>query len=287
MSVLKSNFASKFSIVNIPFYKYQGTGNDFVIIDNRALLVDKAKLDVVSVCDRKFGVGADGIILIENHEQYDFEMIYFNADGTKSFCGNGSRCAVAFANKLEIISTETTFLSTDGEHNSILSNGLIQLQMHDVNAVEIGENYFHLNTGSPHYVIFVDDVAKVNLIDLAQAIRYNERFKLKGVNVNFVEIDAENNYLKVRTYERGVEDETLSCGTGVTAVALAYHIKSKNFSGNFIQKIVTPGGILHVQFEAIENNSFKQIKLIGPATEVFIGEIPLSFIMPNQKEISI
>jgi diaminopimelate epimerase len=267
--------------VNIPFYKYQGTGNDFVIIDNRSLLLDKDNLDIASLCDRKFGIGADGLILIQNHNQYDFEMIYFNADGTKSFCANGSRCAVAFAKKLAIISSDTSFLSTDGEHSSTFINGLIQLQMHDVNEVEIGENYFHLNTGSPHYIVFVDDVAKANIIDLAYAIRYNERFKLKGVNVNFVEIDSENNYLKVRTYERGVEDETLSCGTGVTAAALAYHLKLKSISGSFIQKIVTPGGTLHVQFEANKNNTFSQIKLIGPAIEVFKGEIPLSFIMPS------
>jgi diaminopimelate epimerase len=272
--------------VNIPFYKYQGTGNDFVIIDNRTLLVDKEKIDVASVCDRKFGIGADGLILIQNHDDYDFEMIYFNADGTKSFCGNGSRCAVAFANKLKIISSDTAFLSTDGEHCSSLLNGLIQLQMHDVNDVEIGENYFHLNTGSPHYVVFVEDVAKVNIIELAHSVRYNARFKLKGVNVNFVEIDSENNCLKVRTYERGVEDETLSCGTGVTAVALAFHIKAKSIAGSFIQNIITPGGNLQVQFEAAENNSFKHIKLIGPATEVFNGEIPLSLIMPAPKEIS-
>lgn len=271
--------------MNIPFYKYQGTGNDFVIIDNRALLLDQNKIDVARVCDRKFGIGADGLILIQNHDQYDFEMIYFNADGSKSFCGNGSRCAVAFANKLGIISTDTSFLSTDGEHSSTFFNGSVQLQMHDVNQVEIGENYFHLNTGSPHYVIFVEDVAKANIVQLAHSIRYNERFKLKGVNVNFVEIDSENEYLKVRTYERGVEDETLSCGTGVTAVALAYHLKSKNIAGSFLQKIVTPGGKLHVQFDVIENNAFSHIKLIGPATEVFNGEIPLSFIMPSTKEI--
>ncbi len=271
--------------VKIPFYKYQGTGNDFVIIDNRNLLLDRTTIDVPSICDRKFGVGADGLILIEDHETYDFEMIYFNADGTQSFCGNGSRCAVAFANKLGIINIETSFLSTDGEHTSAIANGLVQLQMHNVESVEIGENYFYLNTGSPHYVLFVEDVAKVKLIDVAHSIRYNNRFKDNGVNVNFVEIDTENDCLKVRTYERGVEDETLSCGTGVTAVALANHIRNSNAKGSFTQNIITPGGKLKVQFDANGNNIFQQIKLIGPATEVFQGEIALSFLMPSLKEI--
>ena len=284
MSALKSNFVRNNLTVNIPFFKYQGTGNDFVIIDNRTLFLDKNIIDVASICDRKFGIGADGLILIQNHKDYDFEMIYFNADGTQSFCGNGSRCAVSFANKLNIINSETSFLSTDGEHKSNISNGLSQLQRHDVDNIEIGENYYHLNTGSPHYVVFVDDVAKIDIIKIAHSIRYNDRFKDQGVNVNFVEIDNENDYLKVRTYERGVEDETLSCGTGVTAVALAYHVKSKNKPGSFIQKIVTPGGTLHVQFEASQNNSFKEIKLIGPATEVFKGEIPSSYVMPSRKE---
>lgn len=256
--------------MQIEFYKYQGTGNDFVMIDNRKNVFDKANLKAVQqLCDRRFGVGADGLILIENIEDLDFNMIYFNADGTQSFCGNGSRCAVSFAKFLGIIEKQAMFLSTDGEHEAWINDaGEVSLKMHDVENIEKGEGYYFINTGSPHYIVEVDSVETTNVREEGSAIRYNDRFKAEGTNVNFVKFsDTE---LSIRTYERGVEDETLSCGTGVTAAALSLADKNKLSAG--VIYVNAAGGNLKVGFKR-NGNVFSDIWLIGPATSVYKGTI--------------
>jgi diaminopimelate epimerase len=257
------------SILN--FYKYQGTGNDFVIIDNRNLVFDKNDLALVKqLCDRKFGVGADGLILIENHATQDFDLIYFNSDGSKSFCGNGSRCGVAFAKFLGIIENSTSFNAIDGVYEAKIEDNLVHLKMNDVTEIEVGKDYFFTNTGSPHYIKYVDDLAGVNILNEAHKIRYSKRFMTEGTNVNFVEIKSDKT--AIRTYERGVEDETLSCGTGATAVAIATAIKHR-FKSPIAIKVV--GGELKISFERGFNNTFANIWLIGEAKQVFRGEIEL------------
>jgi diaminopimelate epimerase len=256
--------------MQIEFYKYQGTGNDFVMIDNRNSVFDKTNIKQIQfLCDRRFGIGADGLILIENLADLDFNMIYFNADGSQSFCGNGSRCAVAFAKHLGIIDKQAQFLSTDGEHEAwINAVGEVSLKMHDVATIEKGEGYYFINTGSPHYILNVADVTLVDVKKEGAEIRYNDRFKAEGTNVNFVKFtDTE---MDIRTYERGVEDETLSCGTGVTAAALSLaHAKGLQEGVIAINAI---GGNLKVGFKR-NGNEFKDIWLIGPAVQVFKGEI--------------
>ena len=206
----------------MPFHKYQGAGNDFVLIDQR----DQPRIDrrnqplIARLCDRRFGIGGDGLMLLANHPDYDFEMIYFNADGRPgSMCGNGGRCMVAFAKKLGLFAEETHFLAVDGPHRARLPRpGWVELHMNDVEAVEMTPDYFYLDTGSPHYVQFVPDLDQVDVVRQGRAIRYNDRFRERGTNVNFVERRTDG--LGIATYERGVEDETLACGTGVTAAAL-------------------------------------------------------------------
>lgn len=256
--------------MNVSFYKYQGTGNDFVMIDNRNHVFDKTNIKwVQKLCDRKFGVGADGLILIESMNDLDFNMVYFNADGSQSFCGNGSRCAVAFAKFLGIIDRQAYFNSTDGEHEAwINSKGEVSLKMHDVKSIEKGDGYYYIHTGSPHYIEEVNNVNSVNVYEKGKEIRFNERFKAEGTNVNFVRYHQEE--IDIRTYERGVEDETLSCGTGVTAAALSWADKFKLSSGKV--KVNSQGGELSVSFKRNETG-FNDIWLIGPATYVFKGEI--------------
>lgn len=257
------------------FFKYQGTGNDFVMIDQRETkFITRDDKDLIErLCNRRFGIGADGLILLQNKEGYDFEMIYFNSDGRESsMCGNGGRCIVAFAKQLGIIKDKTHFLAIDGEHDAIVRpDGWVELKMTDVKSVENGTDFYYLNTGSPHYVTFVNDLEQVNVFEHGRAIRYNDRFKAEGTNVNFVE--PNNGGISVATYERGVEDETLSCGTGVTAAAIAYYIKSGN---NNITKIPiqVKGGNLEVRFES-EGQGFTNIWLCGPAELVFEGSIQI------------
>lgn len=257
------------------FFKYQGTGNDFIMIDQRKTqFITRDDKDLIErLCKRRFGIGADGLILLQYKEGYDFEMIYFNSDGRESsMCGNGGRCIVAFAKQLGIIKDKTHFLAIDGEHDAIVRpDDWIELKMSDVKNIENGSDFYYLNTGSPHYVTFVNKVKEVNVFEQGRAIRYNDRFKAEGTNVNFVE--ANNDGISVATYERGVEDETLSCGTGVTAAAIAYYIKSGN---NNITKIPiqVKGGNLEVRFEP-DGQGFSNIWLCGPAELVFEGEVEI------------
>lgn len=256
--------------MNVTFYKYQGTGNDFVMIDNRDMHFDANNYRLVAqLCERRMGIGADGLILLQNRPGYDFEMVYFNADGRPgSMCGNGGRCTVQFARQLGIITNKAFFLAADGDHEATVSpEGLVSLKMNDVAEVEKGTDYYYLNTGSPHYVKFVDALEKFNVFAEGRGVRYNERFKTEGTNVNFAQLQPET-ALFVRTYERGVEDETFSCGTGVTATALAASYRGAVSPVS----IRTLGGELQVAFRAT-TTGFTDIYLIGPAVHVFTGTI--------------
>lgn len=254
-----------------PFYKYQGTGNDFVIIDNRQNQFNKNNTKLISkLCDRHLGIGADGLILLEKHDDVDFKMIYFNADGNESsMCGNGGRCITAFANYLGIIKNSTTFGAIDGLHNAIIENDLIKLKMQDVTHIQNFDNHVFLDTGSPHYVTYREEVNQLNVKQEGAKIRYSELYKREGTNVNFVEKINNNNFI-VRTYERGVEDETLSCGTGVTAVAIAMNYIEKT-NKNLIT-LNTKGGNLKVSFKK-RGDSYVNVWLIGRATQVYKGNI--------------
>ena len=251
----------------IHFHKYQGTGNDFVMIDNRNLVFDKKDKALIGLlCDRRFGIGADGVILIENHHEADFEMIYFNPDASQSLCGNGSRCAVKFAHALGIIGEKTTFMSFDGIHQAQINGDLVELHMQDVEKVSmIGDDYL-MDTGSPHYIQFTDSLEKLDVYAKGQDIRNNKRFEKEGVNVNFIEKRGPQE-IAIRTYERGVEQETLSCGTGCTAAALAMGHEGERSPVTIHAK----GGDLQVSFEKV-GEGFKHIQLTGAATKVFEGE---------------
>jgi diaminopimelate epimerase len=252
----------------IEFYKYQGTGNDFIMIDDREKEFDLTDNDLIAaLCERRMGIGADGLILLREHDTLDFEMIYFNADGKQSsMCGNGGRCIIAFAQMLEMIEDETTFMAIDGEHKGRLMDDGIYLQMQDVKKIEGVGDGLVLNTGSPHYIEMVDDLDNLDVNKEGRKIRNSAPFKKEGINVNFV-LDA--NELQVRTYERGVEAETLSCGTGVVATAIAMHYA--NCIEETLVNVKTKGGELTVSFEEF-NGSYRNIWLSGEASMVFAGE---------------
>jgi len=251
------------------FTKYQGTGNDFVIIDDRKEEFPAQNTVLIAhICNRKFGVGADGLILLRNHTDYDFQMIYFNADGRESsMCGNGGRCIVAFAKHLQVIENQATFLAIDGAHEARIVGKIVELKMSDVQQTQSGEGFYTLNTGSPHYIKFVDSVAEVDVFAEGKTIRNSPTFKAEGINVNFVE--AIGRGIRVATYERGVENETLSCGTGVTAAALAYYLENGYSVGHTIP-VETKGGNLEVRFQPSEEG-FSDIWLCGAAELVFEG----------------
>lgn len=256
--------------MEIQFFKYQGTGNDFIMIDNRSLSFPKENESLINkMCDRRFGIGADGLILLEPSEKYDFKMIYFNADGKEgSMCGNGGRCLVAFAKQLGVIENETTFDAVDGEHFASIENGIVSLKMIDVNTIKTEDNYSFLNTGSPHHIEFKEKVSELDVKEVGAKIRYGAPYFNEGTNVNFAEQVSENSF-KVRTYERGVEDETLACGTGVTAVAIAAN-NSKLTQNNHI-KLEVLGGNLEVSFN-FTDGKYTNVFLKGPAQFVFEGK---------------
>ncbi|PHQ62289.1 MAG: diaminopimelate epimerase [Maribacter sp.] len=256
--------------MTLEFYKYQGTGNDFVMIDNRHSEFSKNDTERISfLCDRKFGIGADGLILLEEDEETDFRMVYFNADGKEgSMCGNGGRCLVAFAKYMEVIDDETTFNAVDGLHKATIENGVVSLQMQDVTGIMVKPTATFLDTGSPHHVQLVKNLDNINVFKEGKKLRYG-LYGEKGSNVNFVE-QKDTAIFSVRTYERGVEDETLSCGTGVTAVAIAMHNSGKTDSENVL--INSLGGELQVRFEK-NGKGYKNIHLVGPAKMVYKGEI--------------
>ena len=267
--------------MQIEFYKYQGTGNDFVMIDNRSGVFPKENVQLIAhLCDRRFGIGGDGLILLENDEiasklamTTDFRMVYYNSDGNQSsMCGNGGRCLVAFAKKQNVINNSCTFIATDGLHHAtITENRLVSLQMIDVPNVNITPDYVFLNTGSPHHVQLVEDLENYNIKENGAAIRYGKLYGAAGSNINFVKQINEDTF-SLRTYERGVEDETLSCGTGATAVAIAMNAIGKTNSTSIHLNV--EGGKLEVSFEK-KDGKFTNVFLIGPAEFVFKGEIEI------------
>jgi diaminopimelate epimerase len=258
--------------MTLSFFKYQGTGNDFIILDNRAGLINNLNTEIIAqLCHRKYGIGADGLMLMNSHEQYDFEMIYYNADGkTSSMCGNGGRCMVKFAFDLGIHKYTYTFLAIDGLHEAeIEKNGGVKLRMNDVKEVVFEKGHYILNTGSPHFIKPAENVENVDVSKSGNEIRFSKQFEQEGINVNFVE-SLDNDSIFVRTYERGVEDETLSCGTGVTAAALVFAHNDRGFNR---VEVKTLGGHLSVEFNKVDDQNFKDIWLCGPATFVYKGEI--------------
>ncbi|MBC7535033.1 MAG: diaminopimelate epimerase [Ferruginibacter sp.] len=257
--------------MKINFFKYQGTGNDFVILDNRTGIYDfLTKHQVQLMCDRKFGVGGDGLMLLNSKQGYDFEMLYYNSDGSQStMCGNGGRCMVCFAYHLGIHKYTYRFLAIDGVHEAEIDmNNQIRLKMNDVTQVDEHSSYAVLNTGSPHFIKFASDVANIDVVETGRDIRNSKPYAAEGINVSFVENLGEDRIF-VRTYERGVEDETLSCGTGVTAAAL---VSAHNPRGFNRVEVKTPGGNLSVEYTKIDENNYENIWLCGPAELVFSGE---------------
>ena len=254
-------------------FKYQGTGNDFVLIDNRNQDVLLTTENIKWLCDRRFGIGADGLMLLEFQEGVDFKMVYYNSDGNESsMCGNGGRCITAFAKRLGIIENSAKFMAIDGVHESKIEDEFVSLKMNEVKQIETGENYYYLNTGSPHYVKFVDDIDNFDVFTEGKKIRYNDRFKEEGTNVNFIQ--KTEHELVVRTYERGVENETLSCGTGVTAAALVAALTGNSTTKNNCS-IKTLGGNLNVTFEKVLESNFYNIWLEGSAVFVFKTRIKI------------
>ncbi len=258
--------------MTIAFNKYQGTGNDFIIIDNSKNLFNPAGRDTIKMlCDRRFGIGADGLILISGMSGYDFEMKYFNSDGNESsMCGNGGRCAAGFALRHGIAGKEQRFLTFDGIHRAFISDDKVRLGMNNVEHITIIDNNYFLNTGSPHYVVPVKNVSETDVFNEGTKLRHSDKFAPDGTNVNFVELLKDGIF--VRTYERGVEDETLSCGTGVTASAIASVLAGHFVNGDI--NVTTPGGELNVTFK-VEGQRVKDIWLTGPATFVFEGVITM------------
>jgi len=260
--------------MKIQFAKYQGTGNDFVIIDNRDKKYDGLTKDQIQfLCDRRFGIGADGLMLLNVHPDYDFEMKYYNSDGNESsMCGNGGRCLTKFANDVGLVLSDYKFIAIDGEHEaSINLDGTVALKMGDVDNVQYNHGSFILNTGSPHFVTMTNDVMHLDVFKKGREIRYSDDFKNEGINVNFVQLTEEPDKIIVRTYERGVEDETYSCGTGVTASAL---VCSHNDNGFNRVEVQTKGGGLSVEYDKIDDH-YKNIWLSGPAVKVFEGTIEI------------
>ncbi|MES2848056.1 MAG: diaminopimelate epimerase [Bacteroidota bacterium] len=260
--------------MKIPFHKYQGTGNDFIIIDNyHNQPIQLSAKQIKKLCNRHFGIGADGLMFLNKKEGYDFEMLYYNADGNESsMCGNGGRCLVKFAHEVGIHKSMYHFIATDGEHEAEIDvDGIVSLKMKDVNKVKYSAGYSILNTGSPHFVKFAPDVENIDVVESGRGIRYSDDFEKEGINVNFVETISEDKIF-VRTYERGVEDETLSCGTGVTAAAL---LSAHNENGFNTVNVKTPGGSLSVEFNRVDDENFTDIWLCGPALFVFKGEVEI------------
>jgi diaminopimelate epimerase len=260
--------------MELEFYKYQGTGNDFVMIDNRSSTFPKENTQLVAhLCDRRFGIGADGLILLDTDATSDFRMVYYNSDGNlSSMCGNGGRCLVAFAKKLNVIQNETTFMATDGLHHATVgADGIVSLQMIDVAEIKNTQDYSFLNTGSPHHVQIVEDLKHFNVKENGAAIRYGNLYGQAGSNINFVKKIDETTF-SLRTYERGVEDETLACGTGATAVAIAMNATGQTNSNEI--NLNVEGGKLAVSFDKV-NEKYTNVFLKGPAEFVFKGTIEI------------
>lgn len=273
------------------FYKYQGAGNDFLIADNRDGSLQLSAGQVARLCDRRYGVGADGLMLLESSDRYDFRMVYYNSDGSGGMmCGNGGRCIVAFAYDCGI--RHFDFEAADGWHTaeivSVESNSkIVRLKMKDVEGiahhdalegVSVGSEGSFLDTGTRHYVRFVDGLDSYDVVSEGRDIRYNAKeLQPVGANVNFVE--PSDGYLKIRTYEKGVEDETYACGTGIVASCIAAYAGGKTPSwaegGRVRYDVMAKKDSLSVDFIPAAEEIFpvREVNLTGPA--VFVAEIIL------------
>lgn len=241
-----------------------------MLIDNRTSNYSFDKTQIEKICDRRFGVGADGLILIENHPSLDFNLVYYNSDGSQSLCGNGSRAAVMMAASLGLVKDKTIFQAYDGAHQAVLKDGIVRLKMNDVVETKKMDADLFINTGSPHHLRFVEDIKNYPVFDEGKKIRYGTDYTPHGTNVNFIQL-LPNNTIFVRTYERGVEAETYSCGTGVTAAALAASVHG--FTSPVYVKV--RGGELSVEFKSGQAGTFHDIYLVGPAKMVFEGTLEL------------
>lgn len=261
--------------MKLDFFKYHGTGNDFIMIDNRELKFPADNVNLISrLCDRRFGIGADGLILLENHDSLDFNMRYFNSDGNEaSMCGNGGRCVVEFAASAGLINNSALFMAVDGDHEAERKNGLVKLKMKDISGVRMTEKGFFLDSGSPHLVVFRDELESIDILKEGRKLRYDKYFKPAGVNVNFCRF-VNPDTIEIRTYERGVEGETYSCGTGSAAAAVAASVSIKLF-GRKEFEIIAKGGRLKVKLDRTTDDHFENIFLEGPAEFVFSGTIEI------------
>ena len=260
--------------MQLKFSKYQGTGNDFILIDNLSGKFDSiSSAEIQVLCDRRFGIGADGLIKINHSETNSFYLDYSNSDGSKSFCGNGARCAVAFAETLGIDISDVTFDAIDGPHWASKTKDQIRIQMGDVLQIQANKNEFELNTGSPHYVKLSEDISSDTILNFGKSIRFSSKYQEKGITVNLLKGITPTS-IEIATYERGVENETLSCGTGATACALVWD-KIQNANVNFVE-IKVKGGILKVEFTRNKSEGYNNIYLSGPANFIYSGEINIS-----------
>ena len=258
--------------MKLHFYKYQGTGNDFILADNRKAEYSLNTKQVKHLCDRRFGIGADGLMLLNLKQDFDFEMKYYNADGKEgSMCGNGGRCMAKFAYHLGIHREKYRFLAADGIHEAEIDmDGIVSLKMKDVKTIRKFHNDFIVDTGSPHYIKMASNVMDLDVFRKGSEIRNSKEFEEEGINVNFVEQMREADKITVRTFERGVEDETFSCGTGVTAAALVCYHNENGFND---VEVKTLGGTLTVEFDRVDDNKYENIWLCGPAEKVYEGSI--------------
>lgn len=253
------------------FWKYHGAGNDFVILDNRDGAYNGLSiLQLRFLCHRHFGIGGDGVMMLQDHSGADFEMRYFNANGREgSMCGNGGRCIAAFAKRMGLIEDKTRFMAVDGIHEAkLLTDSWVELKMNDVSQIERGYDFAVLDTGSPHYVKYTDGLDDLDVVKEGRSVRYNDRFKKKGINVNFIQYGADA--LHIRTYERGVEDETLACGTGITAAAI---VAAGNQNTAYNIPVKANGGQLEVRYDKKDDQHYENIWLCGPAVFSFEGKI--------------
>lgn len=263
--------------MEIPFFKYHGTGNDFVIFDGRdtPLITMLDEESIAAICHRRFGIGADGVMILQDHPSEDFNMVYFNSDGKpSSMCGNGGRCLVSFAHRMGLFKDRCTFMAIDGLHEATIKGDQVELKMNDVTELEKDNGNTILNTGSPHYVKHCSDLDALSITEAAHAIRYNERFAQEGINVNFIQPVEEG--IRIRTYERGVEDETWACGTGATAAAIAF-VEGTNTLGNHEIQVKVEGGSLVVKLNKTATG-YNNVWLCGPAQFVFSGVVDLETI---------
>jgi diaminopimelate epimerase len=257
--------------VLLKFTKYHGHGNDFILVDNMEGTISLSAKQIQFLCHRHFGIGSDGIILLEYHPNHDYHMVFYNPDASQSFCGNGSRCALDFANELGLIADNSIFLAIDGTHQGIIDGDLMCIHMNDVSGIENGDDYYYLNTGSPHYVKLVENVKDIDVLTEGRSIRYSERFREVGTNVNFLQLSQ--GIASSRVYERGVENETYSSGTGTTAQAISAYLHDNSLGQNI--HVETKGGRLNVSFEDVDKDHFTNIWLKGKVHRVFTGEVRL------------